>query len=344
MVFDPFDESWLYRKNITIDHTKVAGDLENFPILISYTDVDLRDKAQADGDDILFMNASGVGTRIFHEIESYDEIQGKLVAWVKIPELSSITDTVIWLYYGHINCTSQQFPTATWDQHYLNVQHLNEDYGAYEDSTINQITGYLLDENSNSIQGYDGKIDTCIKFYGDLDYINFGTVPQYDIPQSTVSCWFKVPTDVTGGAFFSVAKDPGNSDRWYCYLHQGPYICICNDIDNVGNFYTSPDLYNDDTWYYMVATIDGSKHKLFVNTDLVAEESSAKTWSNLDRHNSFIGARTSIEPSPRSFLKGYVDEFRISNKPLSLDWITTEYNNQNNPNSFYTVGLKETGY
>ncbi|MBU1941644.1 MAG: DUF2341 domain-containing protein, partial [Candidatus Thermoplasmatota archaeon] len=109
MVFDPFLEGWQYRKNITIDHTKVAGDLTNFPVLISLTDTDLRDKVQPDGDDILFMNDSGIAHRLWHEIESYEYTTGEIVAWVNVSNLNSSTNTSFFMYYGNPNCTEQQF-------------------------------------------------------------------------------------------------------------------------------------------------------------------------------------------------------------------------------------------
>jgi hypothetical protein len=35
---------------------------------------------------------------------------------------------------------------------------------------------------------------------------------------------------------------------------------------------------------------------------------------------------------------GVLDEVRISNVARSADWILTEYNNQSDPGSFYTIG------
>ena len=63
----------MYRKQITIHHENVAGDLINFPVLIDYIDPDLRDKAQDDGDDILFMDGDGVAKKLHHEIEKYEK-------------------------------------------------------------------------------------------------------------------------------------------------------------------------------------------------------------------------------------------------------------------------------
>jgi len=36
-----------------------------------------------------------------------------------------------------------------------------------------------------------------------------------------------------------------------------------------------------------------------------------------------------------------MDEFRMYDGTLSTAWLSTEYNNQNNPATFYTVGTQE---
>lgn len=55
-----YNPSWSYRKKITIDHTKVAGNLTDFPILINLSsDADLASYAGDEGYDILFTSANG---------------------------------------------------------------------------------------------------------------------------------------------------------------------------------------------------------------------------------------------------------------------------------------------
>src|SRR4030095_13438745 len=120
-----YNSSWLYRKAITIDYTKVsAGAHTNFPVLINITDADLQTKAQADYDDILFTSADGT-TKLDHEVESYTSGTGALVAWVEIPSLSSSANTVIYMYYGNAGATPQQNITGTWNTNYKGVWHLN---------------------------------------------------------------------------------------------------------------------------------------------------------------------------------------------------------------------------
>jgi hypothetical protein len=39
---------------------------------------------------------------------------------------------------------------------------------------------------------------------------------------------------------------------------------------------------------------------------------------------------------------GNIDEARIANATRSQGWFTSEYNNQNSPVTFYTIGVEET--
>ena len=126
-----YNPSWKYRKEITIDHTKVSGDLTNFSVLISRTDLDWRNTANGgsigkpDGTDLVFTAADGV-TPLNYEIENYASTTGKLVAWVKIPSLSSATDTNVYAYYGNASAVDQQNTAGVWDANYQAVLHLGD--------------------------------------------------------------------------------------------------------------------------------------------------------------------------------------------------------------------------
>jgi len=139
ITFDWWDTNWQYRKEITIDHLMVTADFTNFPLLINTIDTDLRDKAQDDGDDIVFIDDSGI--KLEHEIELFNGTNGELVAWVNVPSLSSIVDTNLHMYYGNPSCSSQQNPEDVWDSSYVMVQHLNEEEEeeVEEDSTVHDL-------------------------------------------------------------------------------------------------------------------------------------------------------------------------------------------------------------
>ncbi len=59
---------------------------------------------------------------------------------------------------------------------------------------------------------------------------------------------------------------------------------------------------------------------------------------NFDQNNIplTIGA-ADFGGAPANFFDGKIDEVHVMNKAQSNDWITTEYNNQSNPGTFYTV-------
>lgn len=134
-----YNNSWGYRKLITIDHTKVSGTQTSFPVLISSTSTDWKDVAnggfvgKSNGYDILFTADDGT-TKLNHEIEKYVNTTGELVAWVNVPSLSSVTDTTLYIYYGNSQASDQQNTTSVWDSNYKMVQHAKGS-GQMNDST-----------------------------------------------------------------------------------------------------------------------------------------------------------------------------------------------------------------
>ena len=96
-----YDSSWAYRRELTIDHTRVTSYLTDFPVLVSLPyDGALASHARPNGKDILFTASDGI-TKLNHEIEMFNGGTGTLVAWVKVPSLSSSADTRMFMYYAN---------------------------------------------------------------------------------------------------------------------------------------------------------------------------------------------------------------------------------------------------
>ncbi|MHA2474735.1 MAG: DUF2341 domain-containing protein, partial [Promethearchaeota archaeon] len=154
-------------KLITIDHNKVAGSVSysNFPVLISIKDPDLKFDVQSDGDDIAF---SIDNSWLDHEIESFDQsyntTHAELVAWVRVPTLSGVTDTIIRMYYGNFTMNSRQNPTGVWDSDYRGVWHLSEETGG--SNSIIDSTSYSNDgtDINNPNLGVPGQVDNSVGF------------------------------------------------------------------------------------------------------------------------------------------------------------------------------------
>ncbi|HLC01103.1 MAG TPA: DUF2341 domain-containing protein, partial [Candidatus Bathyarchaeia archaeon] len=150
--------------------------LSDFPVMISFTDVDLANDAQDDGDDILF-TLSDKKTKASHEIEKFNGATGELVAWVKIPSLFSQNNTLIYMYYGNTSISSQQDVVNVWDSYYVGVWHLKENPAGtapqMQDSTSYNNDGTSAGSMTSGDQ-VTAKINGGLDFDGSNDEITGG--------------------------------------------------------------------------------------------------------------------------------------------------------------------------
>jgi hypothetical protein len=195
-IFDPFMDGWQYRKKISINHTQIEGDLEYFPVLLSTYDSDLRDKAQPDGDDLLFMDGYGIANRLYHEIEYFDASNGKLVTWINVTSVSSSQDSEFIMYYGNPSCNNQESPELVWDSHYKAVWHMSDDTSSTIRDSAGVNTGTKTGNSGNMPDERSGKIGNAQEFDGaNIERIIFSHCP-YPVGADddlTVSIWSKTP-------------------------------------------------------------------------------------------------------------------------------------------------------
>ncbi len=329
-----WDVNWPYRKAITIDHTMVSGSLTNFTVLIDITDADLANKAQANGNDIVF--ADNYGSKLSHEIEFFDSVTGKLVAWVNVPALSSVSDTVLYMYYGNPSASNQQNVAGTWDSNYVMVQHLEQATGAFIDSTgnHNDCTPY-----GGVSQNVSGKIDGAAGFGGSSSY---ATIPFVLSPPYTIECWANPATLNQSSPIVNFGQtDSGGSGVGMGIFATDNEILIGNSLYHYGLTGVSTYL-TAGTWAYWCDAVTAANNIAFyLNGAAQTLSSSVPSWfSSDDPNHGVIGARYLSGYS--RFWNGAVDEVRISNIVRSASWLSTEYNNQQSPSSFYTVASEET--
>ncbi|MHA2334888.1 MAG: DUF2341 domain-containing protein, partial [Candidatus Hodarchaeales archaeon] len=324
------DGSFSKRKDIVINRSKVSSDLNNFPVLVDLNDTDMHDtnKIQADGDDILFTDASG--TKLDHEIELFDQAgngtHAHLVAWVGLPGLSSTEDTTISMYYGNNALENQEFPEGVWNSNFAGVWHLKEDPSGsapqMKDSTSYSNHG----TSQGSITGTDAHIDGGLVFDGSDDYVNTSSNPNFGTGSFTIMVWYKggetgnyrglAGAAITGSTGFALNNHGGYLSSWI------------NDDTDTGTISIS-----DNNWHHCVLVRNGSNGYLYV--DGVLDASFLTSSASVDVAQDFwIGGWG----NPIYLIGGTIDEVRISNINRSVDWITTEYNNQYNPSNFYSVG------
>lgn len=354
----PWKCGWGYRKNITIDKSRVSGTLSDFPVLISLaSDSDLQAHAQTTGNDILFTSSDGT-TKIPHEIEKYTGSTGALIAWVKVPVVQSSANTTIFMYYGNSSAANQQDTSDVWTN-YKAVWHLSED----PSGTAPQI----LDSASNTYDGTSGgamtisqqvtgKINGGLYFDGVNDYLSTNYY-QTGVTAYSIDMWIKTSsTDTILGIVNDRGSDEstrgtGNSltlslgGTYHGGSNPGAGI-IDYGLDSnsiyIGDY--SSTTINDNSWHHVVGTWAGStgsavtpsQFSIYIDGNPVTMTAVTTGTSLLPPLSGLSGYGTRIaqhEPW-NTYFQGTLDETRISTATLSAGWIKTEYNNQNSPSTF----------
>jgi outer membrane protein assembly factor BamB len=330
---------WPYRKAITIDHTQVTAALTYFPVLISLTtDADLQTYAQVSGNDIFFTAADGT-TKLNHEIETYTSSTGQLVAWVQVPSLSNTTDTVIYMYYGNGSAANQQNAGGVWDTNFKGVWHLpNGTTLTASDSTSNANNG----TKQNAPTAVAGQIDGGASLNGTNQYIS--TTTSFANPQDfTVSAWFETSTasgrKIVGFETSRTGTTSTNYDR-QIYMGTDGHIYF-GWYSGVTNTIASTNALNDGLWHHAVGThTSGNVGALYIDGVLQGTGSNAaQSFTGYWRIGSY--KLSGWTPASDGYFTGQIDEVRVSNIARSGDWVTTEYNNQSSPGTFYTVGTAQ---
>ncbi|MFD1001513.1 DUF2341 domain-containing protein [Ohtaekwangia kribbensis] len=340
-----------YGKTITIQVSQVSGTSNHtdFPVLISVSDNDLRTTANgghvtnSNGYDIIFYTNDCL-TKLDHQIESYAASSGAFVAWVRVPTLSISANTVIHMYYGNSSVTTDPSAAATWNSTYKAVWHFNN---TVNDNTAN---GNNLTDNSTATlatakiaAGRDLNNSTDIlssaagqylrlangffagisnfTFEGwvNLDRSSTNWERIFDFGQNTNINFFLTPSTGTGSPAETRARITTNTAA----NEQGPVV---TNTTNTGS------------WIHWAVVLNNTEGSL-----------------SIYRNGTLLGNSTGITLSPSSiesstanyfgrsqygadhYIDAKFDEFRISTSARSAGWITTSYNNQNNPSTFYTI-------
>ncbi|MHA2096193.1 MAG: DUF2341 domain-containing protein, partial [Candidatus Hodarchaeales archaeon] len=336
------DSRWQYRKNITIDSSKVNTDLANFAVYIDLYDTELPQDAQASGNDIFFTDTQG--NLLDHEIELYERVYNSshahLVAWVKA-NISSTQNTILSMYYGNPIAENQENPTAVWDENYVGVWHLSEEKGAALDSTSYGTSGGItggVTQNTISQLGrgydFDGTSGTTVDFGDPIDdHLDFG------LGNYTISFWYNVDQSI--GNYQMPLYKGGSSNGISGYEFETSFAAETLSFYSGDGTQTYSCGWADityDAWHYVVGINDRLADYLRIYQDSVnIGNSDISSLGNVDSAYHLV-----LSPNTYPF-DGMIDEVRLSKSIRSVGWIQTEYNNQKDPTTFYSVGTKE-GY
>lgn len=332
-----------YRASITVDNTKVIGssDLTNFPVLISGTydgtggEPDIRTVANggkvqnadttggADNTatvpaDLAFYDDTSLTTQYDHEVEKYDATTGEFIAWVRVPTLKYNVDTVFYMFYGDAAVTtSQENINGTWNANYTSVYHLQ----TLSDSTSSPNN---LTDTSSALSAV--KIGNGRYFNAQTDKLMFASTTTL-VGVFSVQFW----AYATGTSDQRVLLSDTATGQQYIFLYDtGPYLQV--NLNSSASNFTSASGFT--TLKHYVVTQDATNIKLYTNGVLTQSLGvNAGSGAVLTGFGNY--------PTASYSWVGYFDETRfLLSTTLSPDWIETDYNSENSPATFYTMGAE----
>lgn len=331
-----------YRRALTVDYTKVSGTTHSdFAALVSLTLADLKTTANggkvtnASGFDIGFYSDTTASTKLDWEIERYVPTTGELVAWVRIPSLSNTVNTVFYMFYGDSTVTTDQSnKTGVWDASTKSVWHLpNGTTLALTDSTSTAATL----TNTGSVAAAAGQVDGAASFSGS-NYLATSQSSPYNVTNLTLSAWIKTSITNYGNIIdrdgLSTARQfqfrVRNDGKLEAILFFGGNPQFCNSAASI----------NDNSWKHVAVTYDGTTIRTYVNG---AADGTTAISGTLDT-GSTVPLNIGRVAFGGNYFIGTIDEPKFVSSVRSAGWIATEYNNQNSPSTFMSVGTEVSVY
>jgi hypothetical protein len=328
--------------------SQISSSLTNFPVLISGTysylatganGGQIQKTATLNGQtvpvDLIFTSDAAGKNLLNWEVASYNPANGQIEVWVQIPALTNTADTVFYMWYNNANIPATYLgnATSTWDSNYKGVWHFPDGTTlAAKDSTSNANNGTI-----------NGATATVGKIAGGANSTNqnidFGASTTLDSSSDvTVSAWANINSfsgtqglvaKRNGGGFANYGINySSTSGQWY--FNNGSGWMIQN--------YTGP---STGVWTYFTGVFTKSGGNtianFYENGSLVAGPTTLSGNLSANSSDLVVGESYTVSGEPSDTK---IDELRVSNTTRSAAWIQTEYNNQNSPSTFTTIGAQ----
>ncbi len=281
------------------------------------------------------------GQQCYVEIERWDDAGSSAQLWVKVPEISSTSDTVLYFYYdalqadntAYVGNTGETPAQQVWDANFIAVYHMSQDPSAggacILDSTANANHGtpYGSMTSANLVDGLIGK---ALYFDGVDDEIDLGFAA--DLSSMTLEASVSTPGIPAGKKGFILNNSSYYADSYTNF----PVSLALRDDEfasytlSIGDDYTadvsllSASAVALNTFVFLAATNDpGGLSTLRVNNELqdsssgVTPSSTTLTWK-VGRASYRYGGGVDNDQ-----FTGTIDEVRISSIVRSAGWLDT---------------------
>lgn len=332
-----FPTGYTKYQEITIDHTKVAGDLTDYIVLVDLANLvkagaDIFDLCRTDGGDLRATKTDG-STELAIEIVAIDTTAKTGEVHIKFTgTLSSSTDTVIRLWYNG----TDTLPAASSTYGSDNVWTSNGYVGVWHMQTTSVDSTSLNNDGTDTSMTYGAK-----KIGGGADFngtssriVTANNITLTGTSSFEVAVWVYIDTL---NSTYRRAAGFHSSNAFVLGLTNGNKFRMFTLTGGAKDL-ASTTTPSTSTWYYLVGNYDGSNNRIYLNG--VADGTLAQT-GNFTTSN--IPIRFGSDSTPIEFWPGDLDEMRAGTTVHSANWHLTTYNNQNSPSTFYSVGAEAGG-
>jgi len=348
-----FPTGWKFKCSLTNDHTKVGtGTQSNFTSPFIWTgsqatsnlpqamfDADGTQPAKSDGSDVRFTSDAAGTTQIPFEIVSFstnnDPSLARAEIWVQVPSVNSSSDTVIYAWWGKSDAVAYlpgetYGKYAAWMSSYNAVYH-GDGSGNLADSTSNGFAA--VNNGTTETTGKIGKARSC---NGTSQYASIAGNQGITNGDVTEEVWFNAvnTTDTDDhSALISHYDDGVKVDYRIFQLTTG--IGVARHAPNVVWGETTQTAINAGTWYRADLVYSGTTLSFYLNGAFQRSITINTAGTGSYTTQLLLGKGNATAPT---YFYGSLDEMRISNIARSAAWILTDYNSQNDPHSFWSVG------
>ena len=357
----PWLEGWERRMKLVMDHDDVDQDLVGFPLMVY-----LSTASGMHGEDVSFVFSElpahedrlklavttydGV-TQCMAEIERWDPGSRAAWIWVKVPFVSGLADTVLYLYYdadqmpntAFVGDTGTPAAEAVWDDGFMAVWHMHGDPSTLAPQVLDSTASGYDGVSAGDMVGEDlvaGRIGKALEFDGSNDYIDVGNMGSNDWSAVTVEAWIYK----TGGSDRVVCKSTGTATGDHIFSLQATdgmiRARITTDGGGGGNTqYDSESFITDRAWTYIAFTWDSLDETLLTWGNDTPRGSTTRDGDTFHNSNQ-VACIANVNTSDSRYFGGIIDEVRISDAARHPAWLRATY--QSGIDHMVDFGVEET--
>lgn len=313
-------------KSSTVNASKVAATLSNFPSFIDPSRLGITTLAQAQSS--RFYADSGKVVEWAREVASATEIYSKIA--------SLTSSTVAYCDFDGVRAdyavTDTYGRNAVWTG-YRAVWHLND----LVDSTGN---GYTLTNNNSVTMNATGKLGGAADFgsSNSSKTLSIASILGLASRSYSITNWISLVNGSASGQGIWTFNDGTNLIRPYTYYESSGgnlTVRFAHEKANSTSVQTNQIAnFANNTWYFMAQTYNDSTLRPYINNTAGATQSISGAGTGSLVSTMRLGSHQG-NPAPSLYMSGKIDEFRVSNDTKSTDWLTTEYNNQSDESTFW---------